>query len=217
MKPYILLNSAMTVDGKIATNNSSVKISGKNDLIRVHHLRKEYDGIMVGINTIIIDNPKLTIHKIPSKKSDNPVRIIIDSNARTPLNSNVLNDDAQTIIIVSKNAPSKNTQKLKEKCKIIMSGEEKIDLKDSMQKLYSLGIKSILLEGGSTLNYSMFKENLIDEVSICIGSKILGGVTSKTLVDGAGFNKDNPIKLKLESCEKIDDDVLLKYKVIKAL
>ena len=87
MKPYVLLNSAMTVDGKIATNNSSMKISGKNDLIRVHTLRKEYDGIMVGINTVLIDNPKLTIHKINCKKSENPTRIIVDSSARIPFKS----------------------------------------------------------------------------------------------------------------------------------
>ena len=164
MKPYVLLNSAMTVDGKIATNNSSMKISGKNDLIRVHTLRKEYDGIMVGINTVLIDNPKLTIHKINCKKSENPTRIIVDSSARIPL--------------------------------------------------YSLGIKSILLEGGSTLNFSMFKEKLIDEVSICIGSKILGGYDSKTFVDGEGFDKNDCINLKIKKVEKIDDDILLKYDVI---
>ncbi|WP_455645089.1 2,5-diamino-6-(ribosylamino)-4(3H)-pyrimidinone 5'-phosphate reductase [Methanosphaera sp.] len=213
MKPYVLLNAAMTVDGKIATENSSMKISGENDLIRVHHLRKKYDGIMVGINTIIVDNPKLTIHKIPSEKTDNPTRIIIDSKARTPLDSKVLNNQAETIIIVSKKAPIDRVKKLEEKCTIITSGETSIDLKETMDKLYKLNIRSILLEGGSTLNFSMFKEELIDEVSICIGSKILGGSKSKTFVDGNGFDKDNCVNLNLKSCEKIDDDILLKYTV----
>lgn len=214
MKPYVLLNSAMTVDGKIATENSSMKISGKNDLIRVHHLRKKYDGIMVGINTVIIDNPKLTIHKIPSKKIENPVRIIVDSNARIPLNSKVLNNDSKTIVIVSKKAPLENIKALEKKCVVIVSGDKRVNLTDALSKLYQIGIKSILLEGGSTLNFSMFKEKLIDEVSICIGSKILGGYKSKTLVDGAGFNINETIDLELKKVEKIDNDILLKYNVI---
>lgn len=214
LKPFVLLNSAMTVDGKIATKDSSMKISGKEDLIRVHELRKKYDAIMVGINTVIIDNPKLTVHKIKACKKDNPIRIIIDSKGRTPLDSLVLNDDAKTIIIVSENAPHENIKKLEKKCDILVCGDKQVNLKEAMSKLYDMGIKSILLEGGSTLNFSMFKEGLIDELSICIGSKILGGTTSKTFVDGEGFEPDNCINLELKNIEKIDDDVVLSYNVL---
>lgn len=214
MKPFVLLNSAMTVDGKIATENSSMKISGEQDLIRVHELRKKYDAIMVGINTVIVDNPKLTIHKIKASKKDNPIRIIIDSKGRTPSDALVLNNDAKTIIIVSKNAPKKNLEKLEKKCDILVCGNEQVNLKEAMRKLYLEGIRSILLEGGSTLNFSMFKEGLIDEVSICIGSKILGGSTSKTFVDGEGFEPENCVKLELKNIEKIDNDVVLSYNVL---
>lgn len=214
MKPFVLLNSAMTVDGKIATENSSMKISGEQDLIRVHELRKKYDAIMVGINTVIVDNPKLTIHKIKALKKDNPIRIIIDSKGRTPSDALVLNNDAKTIIIVSKKAPKKNLEKLEKKCDILVCGNEQVNLKEAMRKLYLKGIHSILLEGGSTLNFSMFKEGLIDEVSICIGSKILGGSTSKTFVDGEGFEPENCVKLELKNIEKIDNDVVLSYNVL---
>lgn len=214
MKPFVLLNSAMTVDGKIATENSSMKISGEQDLIRVHELRKKYDAIMVGINTVIVDNPKLTIHKIKASKKDNPIRIIIDSKGRTPSDALVLNNDAKTIIIVSKKAPKKNLEKLEKKCDILVCGDEQVNLKEAMRKLYIEGIRSILLEGGSTLNFSMFKEGLIDEVSICIGSKILGGSTSKTFVDGEGFEPENCVKLELKNIEKIDNDVVLSYNVL---
>lgn len=214
MKPFVLLNSAMTVDGKIATENSSMKISGEQDLIRVHELRKKYDAIMVGINTVIVDNPKLTIHKIKASKKDNPIRIIIDSKGRTPSDALVLNNDAKTIIIVSKKAPKKNLEKLEKKCDILVCGDEQVNLKEAMRKLYLEGIRSILLEGGSTLNFSMFKEGLIDEVSICIGSKILGGSTSKTFVDGEGFEPENCVKLELKNIEKIDNDVVLSYNVL---
>ncbi|MBQ6219642.1 MAG: 2,5-diamino-6-(ribosylamino)-4(3H)-pyrimidinone 5'-phosphate reductase [Methanosphaera sp.] len=214
MKPYILLNSAMTADGKIATKNSSTQISGPEDLIRVHKLRKKFDGIMVGINTVLIDNPKLSIHKIDCPKKFNPTRIIIDSKARTPLNSLVLNDDAETIIIVSKKASQTNIDNLAKLCEVIICGEDQVDLTKAMKKLYDYGIKSILLEGGSTLNFSMFEEKLIDELSICVGSKILGGKDSKTLVDGNGFNENETIRLKLKDIEKLDEDVILHYYVI---
>lgn len=214
MKPFVHLNSAMTVDGKIATSDSSMKISGKKDLIRVHELRKKYDAIMVGINTVLIDDPKLTIHKIDAKKEENPVRIVVDSKARTPFDALVLNDDAKTILLVSDKASKDDVEKLSEKCDIIFCGEEKVNLKEAMNKLYDVGITSILLEGGSTLNFSMFKEGLVDEVSICIGSKILGGSKSKTFVDGKGFDKEECVNLELKNMERIDDDVVLSYNVI---
>ncbi|HIH35343.1 MAG TPA: 2,5-diamino-6-(ribosylamino)-4(3H)-pyrimidinone 5'-phosphate reductase [Methanosphaera sp.] len=214
MKPFILLNSAMTVDGKIATKDSSLKISGKEDLIRVHKLRKKYDAIMVGINTVIIDDPKLTIHKIEASVEDNPIRIIIDSKARTPPDALVLNEDAKTIVIVSENAPAENVKRLEKKCDILVCGQMQINLKEAMIKLYEYGIKSILLEGGSTLNFSMLKEGLVDEISICIGSKILGGASSKTFVDGKGFEPDDCVNLELKNIKKIDNDVVLTYKVL---
>lgn len=214
MKPYIHLNSAMTADGKIATNNSSLQISSKDDLIRVHKLRYKYDGIMVGINTVLIDDPKLTIHKIDAKKEDNPTRIIIDSKARTPIIARVLNDDADTVIVVSKKAPKNRVDKLKSMCNVIVAGDDQVDLPLAMSKLYDMGILSILLEGGSTLNFSMFKDKLVDKLSVCIGSKILGGFDSKTLIDGEGFNPNECINLRIENIEKIDDDILVEYEVI---
>ncbi len=86
-KPYVILNSAMTLDGKMATKTGSSEISGKEDLLRVHKLRRDVDAIMVGINTVIIDDPKLTVHKIPADNQDNPLRVVVDSRARTPISS----------------------------------------------------------------------------------------------------------------------------------
>ena len=107
MKPYIILNSAMTLDGKIATRTGSSEISGPEDLQRVHQIRKELDAIMVGINTVLEDDPRLTVHKFSSEESDNPLRVVTDSKAITPINSRVLNEEAETLIAVSQDAPEK--------------------------------------------------------------------------------------------------------------
>ena len=214
MKPYIHLNSAMTADGKIATKDSTLKISGHDDLIRVHNLRKKYDAIMVGINTILIDNPRLSIHKIASKKEDNPTRIVIDSSARTPLDSRVLNDDADTIIITSDKAEKEDIERLSKKALVFSVGDDKVNLAEAMDKLYEMGIASILLEGGATLNYSMLEERLVDKISVCIGSKILGGKDSVTLVDGKGFDKEKCVKLEIEDYYQLDNDIVIEYNVL---
>ena len=107
-KPYIILNAAMTLDGKIATKTGNTEISGQEDLIRVHNIRKNVDAIMVGIGTILSDNPRLTSYRVSSNKEDNPIRIVADNKARTPINYKVLNDEAKTIIAVSNLCNEKN-------------------------------------------------------------------------------------------------------------
>ena len=112
VKPYVISNVGMSLDGKLATIENDSRISGDEDLKRVHQIRKSVDGIMVGIGTVLKDDPRLTVHKINSKKEDNPIRIVVDSNLRIPLNARVLNDDATTIIATTKNMGVNN--KIKE-------------------------------------------------------------------------------------------------------
>ena len=217
-KPHVILNSAMTLDGKIATKTGSSEISGKEDLIRVHELRKEVDAIMVGINTVLVDDPRLTVHKIPSEPLDNPVRIVVDSRARTPPESRILNDDAPTIIAISKIADPENIERLQksaENVDIIVCGRNRVDLRCLMQKIAQKGIKTLMLEGGSTLNYSMLIEGLVDEVRICIAPMIAGGVHSKTLADGEGvdFMKD-AVHLTLKKSYKLGNDFIMEYDVV---
>jgi 2,5-diamino-6-(ribosylamino)-4(3H)-pyrimidinone 5'-phosphate reductase len=218
MKPYVILNAAMTLDGKIATKTGSSEISGNEDLIRVHELRKAVDGIMVGINTVMVDNPKLTAHKVSNDKKDNPIRIVVDSNVRTPLNSNVLNNQAKTIIAISNNALSsdKNTkkiEKLKKHATIFSSGDYPVDLVKLLDYLYENGIKTLMLEGGSTLIWSMFKYHLIDEIRLAIAPLVVGGLNAKTLVDGSGFNTmAEGINLELIKSYNLGKDLILEYK-----
>jgi 2,5-diamino-6-(ribosylamino)-4(3H)-pyrimidinone 5'-phosphate reductase len=219
MKPYIILNSAMTLDGKITTKTGSSEISGSEDLIRVHKLRKDFDSIMVGINTVIADDPRLTIHKIPAEKSDNPLRIVLDSRARIPLKSRVLNDEAPTLIAVTEKAPHHKLQALKDKAanvEVVISGEDKVDLPILMNELFQRGVRTLMLEGGSTLNYSMIQAGLVDEVRVCIAPMIIGGVKAKTLVGGEGVDyMREAFKLKLKKNYTLGKDLVLEYTMIK--
>lgn len=215
MKPYVILNSAMTLDGKIATKTGSSEISGNEDLLRVHKIRKEVDAIMVGINTVLVDDPRLTVHKIPAEPSDNPVRIVVDSRARTPLNSRVLNSDAPTIIVVSEEAEPEKVKKLKENVDVIVCGEKRVDLKCLMEKIVFQGVETLMLEGGSTLNYSMLASGLVDEVRVCIAPMIAGGFNAKTLADGEGvdFMKD-AFALEFKKVYRLGEDLILEYMVL---
>ena len=121
-RPYVILNSAMTLDGKMATKTGNSKISGKEDLLRVHELRRDVDAIMVGINTVITDDPKLTVHKIPADNQDNPLRIVVDSRARTPIFSRVLNSDAPTLIAVAEYASSERVKDIIKRADLLLCG-----------------------------------------------------------------------------------------------
>jgi 2,5-diamino-6-(ribosylamino)-4(3H)-pyrimidinone 5'-phosphate reductase len=218
-KPYVISNVGMSLDGKLATVENDSRISGENDLKRVHQIRKDVDGIMVGIGTILKDDPRLTVHKIDAKMEDNPIRIVVDSNLRIPLNARVLNKDAKTIIATTlKDTPDKiakiNKLKEMENVDVIRTGTEKVNLKELMEILYKKGIKKILLEGGGTLNWGMFKENLVDEVSVYVAPKIFGGMGAPTYVDGEGFKTvDECVKLELKKYYPLDDGMVLEFKV----
>lgn len=216
MKPHVILNAAMTLDGKIATRTGSSEISGKEDLIRVHKLRKDMDAIMVGINTLLADDPRLTVHKIEADPEDNPVRIVVDSKARTPLNFRILNNDAPTIIATTENTNPEKTEALEKKATVLKCGKDRVDLKSLMNELSKTGIKTLMLEGGSTLNYSMLENGLVDEVRVCVAPMIAGGSNAKTLVDGEGIDKmKDAVKLKLKKSYGLGEDLILEYNVIK--
>ena len=157
-KPYCALKTAMTLDGKIATYSGESKwISNQKSRNYVHQLRHQYAAVMVGVNTIIKDNPLLTDRSEYEKKS-NPVRIIADSNGRTPIDSAVLNTiEAKTIIAITKNATDafkKALEKLGVEVILCPEKNKKVDLDFLIDELGQRGIDSILLEGGSTLNFS---------------------------------------------------------------
>lgn len=215
MKPRVILNAAMTLDGKIATKMDSSEISGEEDLLRAHRLRQESDAIMVGINTVLADDPRLTVHKISVNPADNPLRVLVDSQARTPLSSRILSKDAPTIIAVSKKAPEDRVKQLGQHAKILVCGDERVDLECLMENLGRQGIGTLMLEGGSTLNYSMITKGLVKEVRVCVAPMIVGGSQAKTLVDGDGMDyMSQAVKLKLKKFYTLGEDLILEYEVL---
>ncbi|SHJ47876.1 diaminohydroxyphosphoribosylaminopyrimidine deaminase [Hathewaya proteolytica DSM 3090] len=220
-KPFVLMKYAMTLDGKICTTSGESKwISCEASRNQVQLLRNKFSSIMVGINTVLQDDPMLTCRL---EHGRNPVRIIVDSHLRIPMDSNVVKlcsmGCGETIIATGKNVDESKISKLTQLgCCIVQleSEDEKCNLKKLMKELYERDIDSVLLEGGGTLNFSALNEDIVDKVQCYICPKILGGVKSKTPVEGAGFPfmKDARLfrDIKVSRCE---DDVLIEAYVDK--
>lgn len=209
--PFVTAKFACTLDGKISTvTGESQWISCEESRNFVHRLRDVNDGILAGVGTILADNPSLTT-RIDNGK--NPVRIVVDSLARTPIDSKFLNDGAaKNIIAVTENAPADKISALQNLgAEIIFCGNsQQVDLKILMAELARREITSVLLEGGGTLNFSMFRAGLIDKVFAFIAPKIIGGKNALTPVEGAGVEKlSDAVKLENSTAEKIGTDILI--------
>ena len=209
--PFVTLKFACSLDGKIATvAGQSQWISCLESRKFSHRLRDLNDAILVGVGTVLADNPNLTTRLVKGK---NPVRVIVDSNLRTPLDSNVVTDkSARTIIATTSNAPQEKISALKNLgVEIIFAGDEKsVDLKILMQKLAAQEITSVLVEGGGTIHFSMLKEKLVDKIFAFVAPKIIGGKNSLTAVEGAGFEKlSDAVTLKNITVQNFGEDILI--------
>ena len=215
-RPFVFINSAMSADGKISSfEHSQVRISGQMDLARVDLLRAESDAILVGVGTVLADDPSLRVKSRSSREArrkrgqpEDPLRIIADSRARTPPFAKVLGQ--RCIVAVTGSAPQERRDKLSSKCEMIVCGEERVDLTELFSRLFDRGVKRLMVEGGATLNWSLLKLGLVDELYVYIGAMLIGGETAPTLVDGPGFKEHFP-SLTLRSAERLDEGVLLKW------
>ena len=210
--PKIILSAAISIDGKIATVSGDSKLSSKKDLTRLHKLRAQVDAILVGKNTVNKDNPLLTVRY---SKGKNPIRIILDSRGTISSKSKILqtSNKVKTIIVVSKKITKRNLQKLKKfPIEILTIGENQVNVKLLIKILGKKKIKTILLEGGGTINWEFIKNNLVNEFFITVTPFILGGKDAINLVQGEGFDRiTKSPKLQLNGIMRLENDLVLHY------
>lgn len=214
---YVILNAAMSIDGKISTRRNDSSFSSRKDWIRVHKLRSSVDGIVIGISTVLEDNPMLSV-RYYSKGTKDPVRIIVDSNARIPLNSRIIRSskNIQTIVATTPNASTRKIKELKKAgVQILVSGKRKVNIKNLFQQLENLGLKRILVEGGGEINWSVLKIGLANELIVTISPVVVGGRDAKTLVEGEGIaNITSGIKMRLsKTLINYKNEIVLFYKL----
>ncbi len=221
-RPFTFINSAMSADGKISTKErKQVRISGNVDFDRMDELRASSDAVMVGIGTVLADDPSLTVkseERRAARKADgreeNPVRVVVDSKARTPIDADIFKKGEGTrVVAVSRSAPRERVKVLEEMAVVIVAGENKVDLPELVVRLKEVGIDRLMIEGGAGLNWGMLSCGLVDEIYSFVGNLIIGGSSSPTLVDGPGFEENEIMGLEFVSCERMDDGVVLKWRV----
>ena len=205
MRPFIHVNCAMSADGKLAgEDRTQVRISSDEDKTRVKGMRKQFDSIMVGVGTVLADDPHLTLKE--RRYDTNPIRIVIDPHGRTPRDAQVLNDRAPTVMITLE------TCDVTWDCdKIIRAGTDTIDLDRAMQELAEMGIENILVEGGGVTISHLFRNKMVDRYTVFVGGLIIGGKDAPTPCDGNGWVSENGIRLRIEDCQILGNGALLTF------
>lgn len=210
--PFVTVKVAESLDGRIATHTGESKwITSDKSRAFAHRIRKEYDAIMVGVNTVLRDNPRLSAWF--SKK--HPTKVVIDSQLSTPVASNIFSADAQVILVTLPSAAGQETENrkmLSQKARILEVKEKdgQINLTFALKKLAQMGISSIIVEGGGTLIGSLFDEGLVDKVLFFISPKIIGGKDAVGAVMGKGAGRmSNVHRLKDVSFRRIGEDILV--------
>lgn len=218
--PFVILKSAITLDGKIASFSGDSKwITNEKSREYVHKIRHRVSAVMAGIGTVLMDNPSLTPRKDGQITKSN-TRVIVDTNLKIPLSLRVLDiKESKTIIACGENADTNKIKRLEDIGAVIIKTplkDNKVDIKYLLKSLGEMNIDSILLEGGGNLNFSAIKEGIVDKVMFFIAPKIIGGENAKTPVEGEGFEyiKD-AVKINKLDIKTFDDDVLIEGYVVR--
>ncbi len=213
-QPKVIINAAMSADGKIALpTRKQLRISSDEDMKRVFQLRHECDGILVGIGAVLADDPKLTVKEKYVSNPRQPIRIVLDSQCKTPMDSLVVNDWAKTILVIDEKIKcSKSFGDNVELLRCPLKEDGLLDLSFVLTALYHKGIKTLLVEGGGTVIWQFLKQRFVDELWVYVGPMIIGGKKTPTLADGNGISTvDDLVKLKIKQVQKLGEGILIQY------
>lgn len=208
-QPFVLLKLAQTLDGRIATRNGHSKwITGEAARKRVHLMRSRADAVLVGIDTVLADDPRLTVRHVDGRQ---PRRIVLDSRARTPLDARVLNGEAPATVCVTEAAPAARVEGLigtGAEVLVLSGGDGSIPLKPLKSALGKAGIVTLMVEGGSRVAASFLRERAVDRIACFVAPRILGaGIPS--IADLALDDLTKAIKLNDTKVEQLDGDLLV--------
>ena len=217
---HVVVNAAMSADGKLSSRRrEQVRISGDEDFDRMDALRAASDAVVVGVGTVLADDPHLTVkdearssERVDAGEVPCPARVVIDSRGRTPTEAAILDGAAETFVCVSEDAPTSARERLGERATVITAGSGRVSLVDAFEGLEQAGLERLRVEGGGELIFSLFEAGLVDELCVFVGPQIIGGRDAPTLADGDGFVEDFPA-LTLEAVERLDDGVVLRWQV----
>lgn len=205
------VNAAVSADGKIALpGGKPLRLSGPEDLARVHRLRESNDAILVGVGTVLADDPSLLakaehLGRPPARQ---PLRVVLDSRARCPPSARVLDGRARTLVIVAEDAPARSWPG----GEVARAGRGRVDLRLALDALHARGVRSLLVEGGATVIGAFLRARLVDELTVYVAPVVVGG-GAPSLVEGAGAADAGAVlDLDLVASERLGEGVLLSWR-----
>ncbi|WP_276257509.1 2,5-diamino-6-(ribosylamino)-4(3H)-pyrimidinone 5'-phosphate reductase [Haloglomus litoreum] len=220
---HVHVNAATSVDGKLSTRRrEQVRISGDEDFARVDRLRAEADAVLVGVGTVLADDPSLVRHDEPHRERERgtdepPARVVVDSRGRTPPDAAILDGEPTTYLLASDALSTDRERALAAAGATVLrtestDGSERVDLAAALEALEERGVERLMVEGGGEVIFSLFDAGLVDRLTLYVGSLVLGGRDAPTLADGEGFVESFPA-LSLAAVDRLDDGVVLSYDV----
>jgi 2,5-diamino-6-(ribosylamino)-4(3H)-pyrimidinone 5'-phosphate reductase len=212
-KPRVIVNCAMSADGKTALpNGKQLRISSEEDIARMYKLRNKCDAVLVGVGTILSDDPKLTVKETYVKNPRQPLRVVLDSKGRTPPEALVLNKIANTLLIMANGHERSFEGKHIEVVGCTVDKQGLLEIPYILELLSRRGIRTLLVEGGGTVIWSFLKSGMVDDLYMYIGPCIIGGKNTPTMASGEGImREDELITLKIVSIQRMGAGVLIHY------
>jgi diaminohydroxyphosphoribosylaminopyrimidine deaminase/5-amino-6-(5-phosphoribosylamino)uracil reductase len=220
LRPHVTLKCAMTLDGKIAAFDRSGRwITGEEARSEAHRLRSENDAVIVGIGTVLADDPALNV-RLEAPWPREPLRVVVDSRARLPLTSRLIDagSPARAVVAVADEAPADRVVRLEARGVTVLmckSRDGRVDVHDLCARLFALDVTGALLEGGGTLNWAFIEAGLVDRVAMFIAPLLIGGDQAPTAVGGRGVLLPNALRVQQLSARPIGADWLLEGNVVR--
>ncbi|MFQ5907931.1 MAG: 2,5-diamino-6-(ribosylamino)-4(3H)-pyrimidinone 5'-phosphate reductase [Thermoplasmata archaeon] len=211
-RPFIVLNMACTLDGKIALpGKKPLKLSSEEDFARVHRLRAESDAVVVGIETVLADDPKLTVKEEFVSNATSPLRVVLDSERRVPQGAAVMDGSAPTLIVTAEGDWGPFA-----KAEVLRCGRERVDLKALVAHLAARGVSRVLVEGGGTVAWSFLRAGLVDRFHVYVAPWVMGDEAAPSLLAGnSAEGLEDLQRLRLREVTTLGEGLLLTYEPVR--
>ena len=222
-KPHVTINMAMSADGKVSTyRRETFSLGSRDDRSLMDILRARTDAVVVGAHTVSLDGWAIRVRdddirqkRIGQRRTPHPLNVVVSTDLDLPARSQFFTfEETDKLIITTKKASPRKIRNFEKISEVVVVPRMRVRPADVLELLAQRKIKRVLVEGGGTLNYSFFRENLVDELYMTVTPRILGGSKAPTPVDGAGFLAKSHIHLELISSRRRGDEVFLRYRVI---